>query len=209
MPLGARPWSHDPFAGEVAGGRLYGRGSSDMKSGVAAFVVAASRLAGRLAGSPGLVLVVTAGEETGCQGAQQLAGLPGALGRAGAIVVAEPTCNYPFVGHKGALWLHARTSGVTAHGSMPERGDNAVYKAARAVTKLERFVFGDRPHPVLGAPTLNVGTVAGGLNFNSVPDAATIGVDIRTTPDQKHAAIVERLGEYLGEEVTLPPPGMR
>ena len=64
VPLGARPWTRDPFAGEVADGRLYGRGSSDMKSGVAAFAVAALRLADRLPGTPGLVLVVTAGEET-------------------------------------------------------------------------------------------------------------------------------------------------
>ena len=54
VPLGGTPWSRDPFAGETDGGRLYGRGSSDMKGGVAAFVVAALRLAGKLSGSPGL-----------------------------------------------------------------------------------------------------------------------------------------------------------
>ena len=205
VPLGAMPWRHDPFAGEVSDGRLYGRGSSDMKSGVAAFVVAALGLAVKLRGSPGLVLVITAGEETGSAGAYHLARLGTVLGRAGAIVVAEPTCNYPFVGHKGALWLHARTVGVTAHGSMPERGVNAVYKAARAVTKLESFGFNVAPHPVLGSPTLNVGTISGGLNVNSVPDAAVIGIDLRTIPDQKHSALMESLGEYLGEEVALTP----
>ncbi len=111
----------------------------------------------------------------------------------------------PYVGHKGALWLHARTSGVTAHGSMPERGINAIAKAARAVTKLDGFRFGVAPHAVLGAPTLNVGTISGGLNINSVPDAALIGIDIRTIPEQKHSALTERLTEYLGDEVTLTP----
>ncbi len=188
VPLGARPWTRDPHAGEIADGRLYGRGSTDMKSGLAAFIAAAVRLAPHLAGTPGLVLVVTAGEETGCDGARQLAGEPGALGRAGAVVVAEPTCNEPLVGHKGALWLEARTTGVTAHGSMPERGVNAVYKAARAITRLEAFRFDAAPHPALGAPTLNVGRVAGGINVNSVPDAATIGIDVRTIPSQPHAA---------------------
>jgi succinyl-diaminopimelate desuccinylase len=205
VPLGARPWRHDPFAGEVADGRLYGRGASDMKSGVAAFVTAALRLAPRLAGTPGLVLVVTAGEETGCQGAQHLAALGGVLGQAGAIVVAEPTGNYPCVGHKGALWLLARTSGVTAHGSMPERGDNAVHKAARAVTRLEWFRFGVPSHPVLGAPTLNVGLINGGMNINSVPDTATIGLDLRTLPEQKHRGVLERLSQYLGDDVRLAP----
>ena len=205
VPLGARPWRHDPFAGEVADGRLYGRGASDMKSGVAAFVTAALRLAPRLAGTSGLVLVVTAGEETGCQGAHHLAALGGVLGQAGAIVVAEPTGNHPCVGHKGALWLLARTSGVTAHGSMPERGDNAVHKAARAVTRLEWFRFGVPPHPVLGAPTLNVGLINGGMNINSVPDTATIGLDLRTLPEQKHRGVLERLSQYLGDAVRLAP----
>lgn len=205
VPLGAQPWRHDPFAGEVADGRLYGRGSSDMKGGVAAFVLAALRLAPRLAGTPGLVLVITAGEETGCQGAQHLAALGGVLGQAGAIVVGEPTGNCPCVGHKGMLWLLARTTGVTAHGSMPERGDNAVLKAARAVTRLEWYRFGAPPHPVLGGPTLNVGLINGGMNINSVPDTATIGLDVRTLPDQKHRSVLERLAQYLGDEVRLSP----
>jgi succinyl-diaminopimelate desuccinylase len=149
------------------------------------------------------VLVITAGEETFCDGARHLAQLGGALGRAGAVVVAEPTGNYPFVGHKGALWLRARTSGVTAHGSMPERGVNAIYKAARAALKLEQFRFEATPHPVLGAPTLNVGTFHGGLNVNSVPDAAEIGIDIRTIPEQKHGALLERLAQHLGDEIAL------
>lgn len=205
VPLGATPWKHDPFAGETADGKLYGRGSTDMKSGIAAFVIAARRLAKHLRGTAGLVLVIVAGEETGCEGSHHLVGLEGALGTAGAIVVGEPTSNYPCIGHKGALWLHARTSGVTAHASMPERGVNAIYKAARAVTKLEAFSFDAVPHPNLGSPTLNVGTIHGGLNFNSVPDGATIGIDMRTTPAQPHEVLRARLSQYLGDEVTLTP----
>jgi succinyl-diaminopimelate desuccinylase len=205
VPLGGQPWTRDPHAAEIAGGRLYGRGSTDMKSGLAAFVTAAIELAPHLARTAGVVLVITAGEETGCDGARHLIGLPGVLGRAGAIVVAEPTGNEPLVGHKGALWLQARTSGVAAHGSMPERGVNAISKAARAVTRLEQFTFDVPPHPVLGAATLNVGTIAGGINVNSVPDAATIGIDIRTIPGQRHAAVLQRLGAHLGREVTLAP----
>ena len=203
VPLGGQPWTHDPFAAEIAGDRLYGRGSSDMKSGVAAFVVAATRLAHALPGSPGVLLVITASEETFCDGARHLATVAGALGHAGAIVVAEPTGNYPFVGHKGALWLRGRARGVTAHGSMPERGVNAISKAARAVLALEQFRFGAEPHPVLGAPTLNVGTFHGGLNVNSVPDAAEIEIDIRTVPGQRHDALIERLAEHVGGDVAL------
>jgi hypothetical protein len=100
-------------------------------------------------------------------------------GQAGALVVAEPTTNRPLCGHKGALWLKATTRGVTAHGSMPDKGVNAIYAAARAVGRLEAFDFNVARHPVMGAPTLNVGTLHGGLNLNSVPDRAEIGIDIR------------------------------
>jgi len=202
VPLGAVPWTRDAFAGETSSGRLYGRGSTDMKSGVAAFVVAALAAAPRLTSTPGVVLVITAGEETACEGARHLASA-GTLPKAGGIVVAEPTGNAACVGHRGALWLEACTSGVTAHGSMPARGVNAVYKAARAALMLERYEFGAAPHPVLGQPTLNVGYLRGGLNINSVPDAALIGIDIRTIPSVEHAALRDHLASYLGSEVTL------
>ena len=203
VPLGAAKWRMDPFAADTDAGKLYGRGTSDMKSGVAAFVVACVNLSGKLERSPGLELVITAGEETGCQGAFHLTHKSGALGRAGAVIVGEPTSNYPFVGHKGALWLNACTKGVTAHGSMPEKGVNAVFKAARAVTVLERFRFSNPPHPLMGQATLNVGTIRGGLNINSVPDEAVIGIDIRTVPSVRHAQIKADLARQLGVDVEL------
>lgn len=203
VPLGATPWTVEPFAGEISDGKLYGRGTTDMKSGVAAFVVAVLRLGRELAAGPGVILVITAGEETGCEGAYHLAGLADVLGEAGAIVVAEPSSNQPWIGHKGAIWLTARTTGVTAHGSMPEQGVNAVYKAANAIGKLEDFDFNIARDAILGKPTLNVGTVHGGLNFNSVPDMAEIGIDIRTTPGQDHATILSNLSGYLGDGVEL------
>jgi len=202
VPLGAAQWQKDPFAGETEGGKLYGRGASDMKSGVAAFVAAAVGLGRRLERGAGLELVITAGEETGCQGAFDLV-TKGALGHAGAVVVGEPTSNYPFVGHKGAFWLNARTRGVTAHGSMPEQGENAVYKAARALAALEGFQFSGPPHALMGRATLNVGTIRGGLNINSVPDEALIGIDIRSVPSTPHAEIRAQLERELGAEVEL------
>jgi succinyl-diaminopimelate desuccinylase len=205
VPLGAAKWSHEPLAGEIDGGKLYGRGSSDMKSGVAAIVAAAIELSRRPAGKAGLELVFTAGEETGCLGAIHLARTAGALGRASAVVVAEPTGNEPLIGHKGAFWLRLRTRGVTAHGSMPERGVNAIYKAARAVMKLEEFRFQAAPDPLLGRPSLNVGTVRGGLNTNSVPDLVELTVDIRTTPEVSHAALQAELARLLGPEVEIEP----
>ena len=203
VPLGSRAWSKDPFAGETDGDRLYGRGASDMKAGVAAMLLAAKSFAGKLAGTPGVVLVLTAGEENGCVGSRHLAELPQLMGRAGAIVVGEPTSNYPLVGHKGSLKFHARFHGVSAHGSMPHLGDNAIYKAARATANLEGFDFGVPAHPVMGAPTLNVGTFEGGSGVNLVPDAAAIGVDIRTVPGMDHAALRARLAKLLGADTEM------
>jgi succinyl-diaminopimelate desuccinylase len=210
VPLGRADWSRDPLAGETDGDLLYGRGTSDMKGGVAAIVVAAERVAGLGRGEAGLELVLCAGEETGCEGARAMAD-GGALGRAGAVLVAEPTSNYPCTAHKGVVWLDARTTGRTSHGSMPELGDNAVYKLARAVTALEGFELPDADHELLGRPTLSVGTFEGGMNINSVPDAAAAGIDIRTVPglgeDEAIAAVAALLGDEvrLEERVKLPP----
>ena len=196
VPLGAKRWSRDAFAGETDGDRLYGRGSTDMKSGIAAFVAAAVGLAPKLARGPGLLLVITAGEEIGCEGAKYLADRK-LLGRAGAIVVAEPTANYPYVGHKGLAWFEIETVGVTAHGSMPEVGENAILKMAKAIGDLEHFRFPVESHAVMGKPTLNVGTIHGGLNTNSVPDEARITVDTRTVPGIDHAHLCGSLATLL------------
>lgn len=203
VPLGTRKWTKDPFAGEADGDKLYGRGSSDMKAGVAAMLIAARAFGKKLAGTPGIVLVLTAAEENGCVGSQHLAALPKLMGNAGAIVVGEPTSNYPMVGHKGSIKFHAAFRGVSAHGSMPQLGVNAIYKAASAIAQLEYFEFRVPAHPVMGEPTLNVGTFAGGSGVNLVPDAATVGVDIRTVPGMDHAALLARLKRLMGEDVEL------
>ena len=196
VPLGHAHWSRDAFAGETDGDRLYGRGSTDMKSGIAAFVIAAIELAPHLARGPGLTLVITAGEEIGCEGAKYLADHR-LLDRAGAIVVAEPTANYPYVGHKGLAWFEIETTGVTAHGSMPEVGDNAILKMAGVIGDLQRFRFPVDSHAVMGKPTLNVGTIHGGLNTNSVPDEARITVDTRTVPGIEHGHLCRSLADLL------------
>ena len=193
VPVGARAWTHDPFGGETDGDRLYGRGASDMKAGVAAILLAARAMAKRLDGTPGVVIVLTAAEEGGCIGSRHLSEQRTLLGKAGAMIVGEPTSNYPLVGHKGSVKFHARFKGVSAHGSMPHLGVNAIYKAARALGKLEAFDFGVPAHPVMGRPTLNVGTIEGGNTVNAVPDSADIGVDIRTVPGMDHEKLIQRL----------------
>src|SRR3989442_2190081 len=94
VPLGARAWSRDPFAGETDGDRLYGRGSSDMKAGVAAILLAARKLAKKLPGTPGILLVRTAAEEGGCIGSGHRARRQ-LLVKAGAMLVGGTTAHDP------------------------------------------------------------------------------------------------------------------
>jgi succinyl-diaminopimelate desuccinylase len=196
VPLGAARWTRDAFAGETDGDRVYGRGSTDMKGGVAAIVAAAVELAPHLKSGPGVTIVLTAGEEIGCEGARFLADQR-LLDRAGAIVIAEPTANYPYIGHKGLAWFEIETRGVTAHGSMPELGENAIVKMAKVIGALDDFQFPVHSHPVMGEPTMNVGTIHGGLNTNSVPDEARITLDTRTVPGIDHGQLAKALESLL------------
>ncbi len=203
VPLGNAVWSFDPHCGEVKDGFLLGRGAADMKSGVAALAAAAAALAEESAGSADLVFVFTAAEETGCQGAIQMAESGSLPAQAGGLLVAEPTDNAPFLGHKGALWLEATARGKSAHGSMPDMGDNAIYKAARAAAGLEDFFADAAAHPQLGKPTLNVGTFHGGSKINMVPDQAVFQLDIRTVPGLDHDEVAERIAAQVGPEIAL------
>ncbi|MBL8512613.1 MAG: M20 family metallopeptidase [Betaproteobacteria bacterium] len=206
VPLGAAKWSKDPFAGETDGDRLYGRGSTDMKSGIAAFILAALNLAKHLKDRPGLTLVLTASEELGCEGAKYLAEQK-LLDRAGAIVVAEPTANLPYIGHKGLLWVEIETKGKTAHASMPEQGENALLKMNQIVSKIDHFDWkhhcGTDCHHVMGKPTMNIATFNSGLNTNSVPDAARVTVDMRTVPGIDHAHLCHSLETLIGSLGTM------
>jgi len=204
VPLGHAPWSVDPFGAEMIDGRMYGRGASDMKAGVAAFVQACLNRLDALRAGPGALLVITAGEETGCEGAFDL--LQGApLAQPSALVVGEPTANRIWLGHKGALWLRGTARGVTAHGAMPEKGRNAIGMAAGAIAHLADFRFHACRHAALGQPTLNVGTIRGGLNVNSVPDHCEFTLDLRTVPGQAHAEVRAAVAAHLGEHIELSP----
>jgi len=203
VPLGSKQWNEDPFSGTIKEGKIYGRGSSDMKSGLAAMICASILAFRESAPQSGVRLIFTAGEEPGCHGAKHLADTGYDMGQASAIIVGEPTSNIPAIGHKGALYLKVSVSGKTAHSSMPELGDNAIYKTARAITKIENFQFQAEKDDLHGFPTINVGLVKGGKNLNSVPDYAEFTIDIRSTGKLAHKEILQRLSRELGEEVTI------
>ncbi len=202
VPLGNAPWKHHPFSGEIVGDKIYGRGASDMKSGLVAMIMTALRLA-EMGLNERVVMLFTAGEETFCQGARYVAAHRELLGPVGGLIVCEPTSNRPVIGHKGAIHYKITFRGKTAHASMPHMGINAIYKASDAIQKLRNLDLGVPGHPLLGPPTINVGTMSGGQNINSVPDLATIGVDIRTLPDQTEEKIRTALQDLLGTDLDI------
>lgn len=203
VPLGNQRWNNNPLMGEIEGDKIYGRGSSDMKSALAAMICASIEIPEEQIPKDGIRLIITAAEESGCQGIQQLVKILNPVDGASAIIVGEPTANVPAIGHKGALYLNAVTLGKTAHSSMPELGVNAIYKAARAISKIEEFRFNAEKDTLLGFPTINVGKINGGMNLNSVPDLAEFTIDVRTTTSVNPYEILERLNKILGNEIIL------
>lgn len=206
--LGTQPWSRDPLGGEIDDDRLWGRGSSDMKGGVAAMVVAVEALAGAPPRRP-VVLALCASEESGAQGASQLAEH---LGRVGAIVVGEPTGGRVAVGHKGVVWLRLQSRGKAAHASTPHLGSNAITAMAAAVARLADLDLAAEPHPHLGGPTVNVGTIHGGEAPNVVPDECAATVDVRLVPgfgpDDAVAAVRAAAGDLADVSIELALPAV-
>ncbi len=164
----AAKWAHPPFGAAVIGDRLWGRGSSDMKAGIAAIVAA-------LRGEPGARAagLFTTDEETGCEGAAAAASLVADL-EIGLIVVAEPTDGAPLRGHKGVTWITVATEGVAAHGSAPHLGDNAILSLGRLLERARTVVDPSWD-------TVNVGLIAGGSAPNVVPVEAHATIDLRST----------------------------
>jgi succinyl-diaminopimelate desuccinylase len=203
VPVAEEPWEHAPFGGELVDGDLHGRGSVDMKAGVAAMVVAAERLA--LEGRDGrpLRLLFTAGEEQGCLGARvHVDSVSSDV--AGAVIVGEPTSCEPVLAHKGVVWLQLRAEGRAAHASAPHLGDNAVLKLAGALLALEQLRFAaDDTH--LGSPTWSVGTFHGGVQTNVVPAEAAATVDVRLVPGLEPDAVVSRVAEVVGDQISVEP----
>jgi succinyl-diaminopimelate desuccinylase len=205
VPADAAVWSFDPLAGDVVDGRLRGRGSSDMKAGVAAAVVAAADHV--RAGGRGVQVVLTFGEETGCEGAREIPAE--ALAPSETLLVAEPTANHVVLGHKGVLWLALRATGVPAHGSRPDLGHNALVDLARAAVRVHEHDAWPTS-PTHGATTANVGMMRAGVQPNVVPDRAELTVDLRLvpgdTPDAAEATVVDLAGVAVATErlVELP-----
>lgn len=200
VPADRADWSVNPWAAESDGNRIVGRGTSDMKSGVAAMVTAVIGHLRRTHDCRGIQVVLTAAEETGCQGSRQIPSSVLRLG--GPLLVGEPTSNALVPAHKGALWLRLQARGRAAHGSSPELGDNALVRLARAVVALHdesSWPSDDR----FGDVTANVGKLWGGVQPNVVPDLAEMLLDLRTVPGVDLAALRAYVKGLVGDQILV------
>ena len=191
-----------PFRPEERNGRLYGRGSQDMKAGVAAMIDAARVARDRGFAAGRLIVAAVVDEEFASLGADALV----TKWKADAAVVTEPTDLRIGVAHKGFAWASIETRGRAAHGSRPHDGRDAILRMGRVLQRLERL---DRElqsrgvHPLLGTASLHASIVDGGRELSSYPDRCRLQVERRTVPGETGETFrreIEAILDALREE---------
>lgn len=194
---------HDPFVPATVGDKLFGRGSTDMKAGIAAMCVAAARASARGALASEIVIAAVCDEEFESIGTRAL--LASGLRATGAIVT-EPTRLAVCPAHKGFAWIEVAVHGHAAHGSRYEVGIDAVRHAGLLLAALDRFereVLTTRHHALLGRPSLHAATIHGGTGWSTYSDACVLQIERRTIPGETGAqalAEVETLCAALRAE---------
>ncbi|HEY4992435.1 MAG TPA: M20/M25/M40 family metallo-hydrolase, partial [Nakamurella sp.] len=193
-------WSFDPYAGDVVQGRLRGRGSADMKSGVAAMVHAARAV--QLAGFHGRIVVGVLADEEGLMlGAKRFAadlgaGLVAGVGAVDGVIVCEPEGGEVCPVAKGAIRISITFVGAMAHGAMPAMGRNPLPAIGSVLNGLAGIEHAYRArvgtHPALGDFSLTPTVLSAGSidQINVIPATAVLAVDIRTVPGVDHAGLI-------------------
>ena len=169
-------WERDPHSGAVADGTIHGRGSVDMKGGLAAAVTTLADAASR---GLGVALLMTADEEIGGVGAGEIDKEHSLDFTPSLVIVPEATDNIYSRGHRGAAWFTVAAHGRSAHGSTPQAGVNAIRLLAdKLIAQLDDAPLAHDPY--LGTDTINLGMITGGQAPNIVPDHAELTLDCRT-----------------------------
>ncbi|TVR63614.1 MAG: acetylornithine deacetylase [Gemmatimonadales bacterium] len=207
VPAEEPEWTSDPFRLTERDGRLYGRGTTDMKGFVASALALAPQAAEARLARP-LHLALSYDEEVGCLGAPRMirdlveAGL-----RPGACIVGEPTLLEPAVAHKSVNGFRVRVKGVEAHSSQPHRGAGAIPAAGRLIEAIWRLGEGRRaaadPHGPFDPPwtTVGVGTIRGGTAVNILAGECVFTWEYRALPGEDQDAIFQAFQVAVAEEV--------
>lgn len=189
-----KSWQTDPFELTPKGDRLYGRGATDMKSGLAALVIAMIELKEANVQINGTIrLLATAGEEVGQQGAEILT-KEGYMKNVAALVIGEPSGYRIAYANKGELDITLTSKGKAAHSSMPKLGNNAVAHLLAILNRLQAQVqqaTANLTSPDLGETLFNIDVIHGGEQVNAIPALATAKINIRTIPEFANAKILQ------------------
>ena len=183
----------EPFSGAIRDGKLYGRGSFDMKGSLAACMAAAKALAdsgARLRGD--LLVAAVADEEYGSLGTRDLIGRV----KVDGAIVTEPTALNTCLAHKGYLWIEVTVAGRAAHGSKFELGIDANLKMGaflHELAKLERELRARPPHPLVGPPSLHAALLSGGSGLSTYAASSTVQIERRTIPGETEAQAVAEI----------------
>lgn len=201
-------WSGDPFVPRRDGDALIGRGTADMKGGLAAVVAAMAEVHAERPDLP-LTLLCTGDEEADALGVRHhlAAAAPEPYD---ACIVAEPTGMVTIIGCRGAANLRIDISGASAHAGRPADGASAILAAADVIAVVEADAerLAGAPHPVLGAATWNVGRIEGGHGTSIVPDRCTLRLDRRLLPGEDSQRILDELLDAARARVArLARPG--
>lgn len=196
--VGVDGMTHAPFAPQIAGDLLYGRGSCDMKAGVAAMCVAAWQAAQR--GIRGEIIVAAViDEEFESLGTRAMLDRGT---RADIAVVTEPTRLAICPAHRGFVWLEFVLTGRAAHGSRYDIGIDAIRHAALLMTALDRYqhnVLTTHTHRLLGRASLHGSTIVGGVGWSTYPELCTLRVERRTLPGETTASVLREVEVLLAE----------
>lgn len=185
----------DPFGGRIEGDRMYGRGTVDMKGGLAAILGAVGALrSGAFRPSGDLWLGFVTDEEYISIGTDALV----AVIRPDAAILTEPTGCDICVAHKGYAWLTLTTQGQAAHGSLYTEGIDAIAHMGRVLNTLEAMEAADsRTHPLLGRPSVHASLIGGGLGLSTYPDACRLQIEHRLLPDESAVDLLARWQDIL------------
>ena len=199
-----------PFEPRMEGGRIYGRGSFDMKGGVAAILAAAAALAREGAGAPAarpdravplsgtLRLALVADEELKSIGSDHFA----ARYRADGCILAEPTGGQLIVAHKGFVWATLKTTGRAAHGSRWDLGRSAIGAMGRIITALETYDARElraRTHPLVGPASMHCALLQGGVGLSTYAPECVLRIERRTLPGESPAAVLGEIRRVVSE----------
>jgi len=194
-------WTKPAFQGLIENGKMYGRGASDMKGGVAVILYAAAFLKRKgIVPKKTIQLALTADEEWGYRGAKSLAD-EGYFDQTDFLIITEPSNLQVSTGEKGELWVKAKFYGKSAHGSTPEMGVNTITPGSEFIVNItERYEKIFEADPFWGKTSMNIGQFHGGVQVNIVPNYSEIQLDFRVISEEDKEKAVE-LVRKIGEEI--------